>query len=175
MLWKLALCVPFCLAANLTDYRTLRIPNKLVVYTALAGLALQLLLNGPAGIGQWLAGMLPAFILLPFFALRMMGAGDIKLLAALGSVLGAQSAVVLLFASLLASGVIGAVVLLARGEFGVRFRVLGRYFKSCFMARTVLPYADEDRATGSSGKFAFSYGITLGLLLVACYYLLYRS
>ena len=80
MLWKVALCVPFCLAANLTDYRTLRIPNKLVVYTALAGLALQLLLNGPAGIGQWLAGMLPAFILLPFFALRMMGAGDIKLL-----------------------------------------------------------------------------------------------
>ena len=82
------LCFLFCLAANWTDHCTLRIPNKIILWSATAGIIVQIFLYGWTGVLQWAGGLLPAFVLLPFFALRMLGAGDIKLLSTLGGMLG---------------------------------------------------------------------------------------
>src|SRR5437763_974094 len=60
----------------------------------------------------WLPG---AALFFPFFALGGMGAGDVKLLAALGAWLGpVESLWVAMFAAM-AGGVLGLIVALARG------------------------------------------------------------
>ncbi len=166
-MWKFALCLPFCLAANWIDWKTYKIPNRLVVALMLTGLMIQSVTAGPPGAVAWFMGLLPAFLLLPFFALRMLGAGDIKLLSALGGLLGIHIAFLLIAFSIVVSGVIGIVVLFVRGSFSARFRVLWQYLKSCLLLRTILPYTSGNKDAESDGKFAFSFGITGGLLLAA--------
>ena len=65
----------------------------MVVAILLLGLVSQLLASGYAGIVDWLAGMAVGLaFFLPFYIGRGMGAGDVKLLAAVGSVLGPVAA-----------------------------------------------------------------------------------
>jgi prepilin peptidase CpaA len=87
-------------AAVWHDVRARRIPNAIVFYGTLAGLALHGLLpagdglfNTPMGSLGWassLGGMaLGLLVLMPMYALRLMGAGDVKLLAMVGAFVGA--------------------------------------------------------------------------------------
>jgi prepilin peptidase CpaA len=71
------------------DLLTHRVPNKLTGCLLCVGLALGLSLGGWRGVTDAILGTLVGLgILLPFHLLRAMGAGDVKLLAAFGSLLG---------------------------------------------------------------------------------------
>lgn len=113
-----------CLAvACAWDWRQRRIPNALVLATAATGLALQTLL--PAGQGLFAAtspgavGTGPALLalvalLLPgllLWRLRFFGAGDAKLLAAVGPFVGPAGVLPVLLFTLVCGGVLA---LLAR-------------------------------------------------------------
>jgi prepilin peptidase CpaA len=68
-----------------------RISNRLTVSVLCAGLTLQLALAGWEALGQAALGMIVGLtVLLPLYLLRATGAGDVKLLAALGTLLGPQ-------------------------------------------------------------------------------------
>lgn len=72
-----------------SDIRSNRIPNYLTLGCALAGLGFQLGFHGLAGLADGLLGMVLGFGLLIFFYwMGGMGAGDVKALAALGTWLG---------------------------------------------------------------------------------------
>jgi prepilin peptidase CpaA len=96
-------------AAVYSDVRSHRIPNTLSLLGLVAGLALQFLGHGLSGMA---AGLLGAGVGLgcfaPFYLLRAMGAGDLKLLAAVGAFLGPQAAFHAALFSLLAGG-LGAI------------------------------------------------------------------
>jgi prepilin peptidase CpaA len=98
------------------DVRARRIPNVLTFGAALAAVAYAGIHGGWAGIGTsaagWLAG---AALFFPFFALGGMGAGDVKLLAALGAWLGPGESVWVAMFAAMSGGVLGLVVALARG------------------------------------------------------------
>ena len=105
------------LVAVVFDVRTRRIPNWLTFGAALAASAsTRRSTAGLPGVGiaaaGWLAG---AALFFPFFALGGMGAGDVKLLAALGAWLGPAESVWLAIFAAMAGGVLGLVVALARG------------------------------------------------------------
>jgi prepilin peptidase CpaA len=103
------------LVACVFDVRTRRLPNALTFGAALAAFAFALFQGGAAGLGWSVAGWLTAVALFfPFFALGGFGAGDVKLLAALGAWLGAFDALYLAFYTALAGGVMAVVVLMAR-------------------------------------------------------------
>ena len=71
-----------------TDLRTSRIPNLLTFSAAAAGLAWHAF-GGWAPLASALGGLaLGLLLFLPIYLLRGMGAGDVKLLAALGAWLG---------------------------------------------------------------------------------------
>jgi prepilin peptidase CpaA len=77
--------------ALVTDLRFRRIPNWLTGSTLLVGLAMNSYLRGLDGTVSSLEGMaLGLTLLLPLWWFRVMGAGDVKLLAAFGAVLGPQ-------------------------------------------------------------------------------------
>src|SRR4029450_2877695 len=84
-------CVVVALVAvaSITDVRTRRIPNLLTFGAAIAALLFHVSTGGASGLitsaGGWMLG---AALFFPVFALRGMGAGDVKLLAAVGAWVG---------------------------------------------------------------------------------------
>jgi prepilin peptidase CpaA len=78
-----------------SDLRTRRIPNMLVLATALIGITVSMAAKPvAAGLIQALAGLGTGLaIWFPFYAFRMIGAGDVKLFAAASTFLGARLAV----------------------------------------------------------------------------------
>jgi prepilin peptidase CpaA len=103
-------------AACAIDLRERRIPNWLTLGAAVAGVGYHVALAGPSGLltagAGWLVGV--AIFFLPF-ALGGLGAGDIKLLAALGAWLGPQDVTWLALFTGVAGGVLALGVSLARG------------------------------------------------------------
>lgn len=111
-------------AAVWHDVRSRRIPNAIVFYGALLGLTLHLLL--PAGAGLFAAPMgslgiasslgglaLGLLVLMPMYAFRLMGAGDVKLLSMVGAFVG-MGAIMPVFVIVLAFGGLLALVFAAR-------------------------------------------------------------
>jgi prepilin peptidase CpaA len=71
------------------DLHSRRIPNVLTFGAALLGFAASTLVAGMPGLGGSTAGWaVAAAMWLPFYALGGMGAGDVKLMAAIGTWLG---------------------------------------------------------------------------------------
>jgi prepilin peptidase CpaA len=85
---QLMICGFMLLLAVGWDVKTHRIPNQLVIGGGLIGLATAFL---PDGIG-WQSSILGSIaglaVFLPLYMLRILGAGDVKLLSAVGSFVG---------------------------------------------------------------------------------------
>jgi prepilin peptidase CpaA len=111
--------------ACVTDVRTRRIPNALTFGAAALAILFHLTASGLPGLQTALLGWLVGLVVfLPFFLLGGMGAGDVKLLAALGAWLGPGDAFWLAIYASLAGGVMGLVVALARGYLATALRNL---------------------------------------------------
>ena len=104
------------LAAAIYDIRFRRIPNWLV----LSGFCLALVLNVAllrldgltlAGLGAVLAFA----VYLPLFALRAMGAGDVKLMIAVGAFTGPRNWLILFLLTAILGGILAVALLLIRG------------------------------------------------------------
>ena len=84
-----AMTLTVALVACVTDIRSRRIPNVLTFGAAVAGLLFHLATGGrDAGFDSAMGYLAGTALFLPFFLLGGMGAGDIKLLAALGAWIG---------------------------------------------------------------------------------------
>lgn len=97
-------------AAGISDLRTRRIPNWLTLSGVLAGLAMNSFLFGFNGLGQSAAGLGLAFgVYIMLYTLRAMGAGDVKLMAGVGAIVGPAD----WFGIFLITSVIGGISALA--------------------------------------------------------------
>jgi prepilin peptidase CpaA len=102
--------------ALITDLRTRRIPNWLTVTAFLAGVVLNLVASGTQGGVSAIEGAALGFgLLIPFYVLRVMGAGDVKLLAACGALLGPENLLAAAAAGALVGGVLSLVILARTG------------------------------------------------------------
>jgi prepilin peptidase CpaA len=103
-------------AACVTDLRSARIPNALTFGAACTGLAFHVV--APQGSGFAFAGaglLVGLLVFFPFFALGAMGAGDVKLMAAIGVWVGWQPALNVALYGALAGGVLAGVVAMWQG------------------------------------------------------------
>ena len=92
--------------AAVYDWLYQRIPNRLVLVGLLVALAFRFLFYGGSGVVDALVGMLTGFtLLLPFYVMGGMAAGDVKLMTMVGAFLGPQFT----FFSLLGSFLVGGV------------------------------------------------------------------
>ncbi|MEO8655346.1 MAG: A24 family peptidase [Ramlibacter sp.] len=105
---RTATLVVLLIAAAAIDYRSYRIPNWLTLTGTLIGLALS-----AATAARPLSGFLWALagaatglaMLLPLYAMRVLGAGDVKLMAMVGAFLGLPEIVPALLCVFLAGGI----------------------------------------------------------------------
>ena len=115
-LWVAGPVIVLVTVATRADVRTRTIPNRLTFPALLLGLAVHGVLAGAGGLTSSLAGMaIAGGILLPGWGFRWMGAGDVKLMAAVGAWLAWPQALIAVLASLVMGGAISLIVALRRG------------------------------------------------------------
>jgi prepilin peptidase CpaA len=109
----------FASVAAVIDVRSRRIPNWLTFSAVLGGLVFNFVHLGPPGALVALAGAAVGLgILFPFYAVRAIGAGDVKLLAGLGAFLGPLALVSVVVYGAVVGGIISAIMLARRRELG---------------------------------------------------------
>lgn len=102
------------LAAVICDMKTYRVPNYLNAVGCITGVLYSVLTQGIRGLGHSLLGIgIPVVLLFVLFRWKVVGAGDIKLLSAIGSFVYADIVKVVLMAFVMAA-VYGAFSLICR-------------------------------------------------------------
>jgi prepilin peptidase CpaA len=115
VIWISTLILTF--VAAWLDWRTRRIPNWLTVSGLLLGITVNSALTGWHGAKLSLAGAVLALAIpLPLVLLRGLGAGDWKLLGAVGAMLGPILFLFVLFGTILASALMALVQMLRTGR-----------------------------------------------------------
>jgi prepilin peptidase CpaA len=105
--WIAGGAVLLCGAAAWCDLQYRRIPNALTLPSVAVALCLHGFMHGVPGLLLSLGGMLvAAALVVPGYALGFTGAGDVKLLAAVGALLGLPAALYAALLSLVLGGVL---------------------------------------------------------------------
>ncbi|HOM01727.1 MAG TPA: prepilin peptidase [Acetivibrio sp.] len=153
------------LAALISDIRHYKIKNRLTFSFMLIGLATNLILEGISGLIKSLLGIAVPFLLLfVLYALRMLGAGDIKLFSAIGAVLGFKAALWIMAYSFLAGGVIALIIVIVNRNGKERLFNIFNYLKNVFLTFNIQPYTNfEDK--GSKAVFRMAYAISCGVII----------
>jgi prepilin peptidase CpaA len=146
--------------ASVIDVLRRRIPNAISFATAAAGVALAA--SGASGVtvassllGLTLAGLL----MLPGHVLGATGAGDVKLFAAAGAVIGAGQVVEAFLCVAIAGGVLAAGVAWWRGRFARTVAQLGRLCGQPGQARAVIESPTEHN------RFPYGPAIAVGCVV----------
>jgi prepilin peptidase CpaA len=151
--------------ACVTDIRARKIPNILTFGAAAGGLFYHLWIGGPAGLALGLAGWaLGIALFLPFFLLRGMGAGDVKLLAALGAWLGPLQVVWLALFASIAGGVLALVVAFAAGHLRTMFGNISTMLLFWYVAGPK-PVPDQTLDRSKSPRLAYAIPIFIGTVI----------
>jgi prepilin peptidase CpaA len=153
------------IVACISDLRTRRIPNALTFSAIAAALAFHGFTGGPSVAGWSLAGCgLGALLFLPLFALRGMGAGDVKLLAAVGAWLGPSQVATAALVTSIAGGVIALAVALGHGYLRTACRNLWLLLTH-WRVMGIRP-VDELTLDGTRGpRLAYALPIAIGTLV----------
>jgi prepilin peptidase CpaA len=157
--------IAIALVACVWDVKSARIPNWLTFTAAVAAVVFHALAPQGHGLGAAVGGLLLGLaIFFPLFALRAMGAGDIKLLAALGAWIGwSQVFWVAMYASV-AGGVLAIVVMLARGHFWKGLQNI-RTLLTFWMIAGVKPLPSVSLDDPKSVRLPYAVPIAVGLMV----------
>lgn len=163
---KIALLLILLVVAAYFDITSRRIPNQLVLAGLIASFILEINLNGFEGFRAWGLGLLVGFgAFLPLYMLRAMGAGDVKLMAMVGSFLGPLFAIGAVITTLIVGGILAIAMAMYSG-------VLMQTMKNVRTVLTVGMYKtlsgggmQLDAPAASAGSMPYAVAIGLGTLV----------
>ena len=160
-LFLLSFALVLAVIAAIVDVQQHRIPNWLTYPGIALGLALRAVFFGWKGLASALEGcLLAGGIMLVFYLVRAMGAGDVKLMAALGSIVGPQHAVVVLLATAIFGGLLGIAYAIYRGRIGSTLKNVGSVLR--FHAWAGLQ-AHPDLNLDNPAALRMPYGLAIAL------------
>ena len=112
-----ALAAAVAVTAAFSDVRHRRIPNRLTYSSMGAGFLAQAAFHGWRGMLSSIeGGLVFGGLFLVFYLIHAMGAGDVKLAAALGLIVGASASLEVMFATAMAGGALAIVFMVASGR-----------------------------------------------------------
>jgi len=160
-----ALALALAVWAGWLDWRSRRIPNWLTVPAALLGLGAQTLATGWPGTKSALEGSgLGLGLLLPFVLARGLGAGDWKLMGALGAFLGPARLVVVLLGTVAIAAIMAVVEMVRKKRVKQTLANLWTLFLIVF---TFGHHAVRDNITlDNPGLMALPFGVAAALATV---------
>ena len=156
-----AVLVGLLATACVSDLRTRLIPNQLVLAIIAAGLLYAMVTKpGISGFSHAGAGFLTGLgVWFPFYLLRMLGAGDVKLFAASATFLGARGAVEGALYTALFGGALALVYMVLSSGWSWTFIRLGHGVQHPAMLRN----APED--DGARRRMPYALAIAAGVLV----------
>jgi prepilin peptidase CpaA len=150
-------------AAAVIDLRTRRVPNALTLGIAAAGVVLAAGGAGRVGIAAAVGGCLAGLLLmLPGHLLGATGGGDVKLMGALGTLLGPAGTVTAFLVTAIAGGAIALVVAARRRRMT---QTCGAVARLVATAGRVAPDIEHPSA---GNRFAYAPAIAVGACAAAC-------
>jgi prepilin peptidase CpaA len=162
MTFGYSVAVGIALVASVFDLQSRRIPNALTFGAAAAGLIFAAATGGVSGVGASLAGWLLAMALwLPIYALGGMGAGDVKLMAAVGVWLGPAGALHAALYAAIAGAVLALMLAFARGILRQTFQNVQLLIVHWQVAG-FSPHAQLTLATAKSPRLAYAVPVLIG-------------
>jgi prepilin peptidase CpaA len=149
-------------AATVIDLRTRRIPNDLTA--AMVGVGLGLAATGTSGItvaASFAGFFLGLLLMVPGYTLGATGAGDVKLMGAVGAIVGPTVVVSAFLFTAIAGGLLAIIVAAKR-------RRLGDTLKQT-KALVAVPVAAPQRirAADRASRFAYGPAIAVGSVVAA--------
>lgn len=149
--------------AATTDMRDRRIPNWLVGSTLLIGFVLNVFLYGIPGLKNAALGLgISLVVYVPLYVLRAMGAGDVKLMAAIGALTGPGHWLRIFFLTALLGGLAALVLIASRGSAGRAVRNLGLIAKNLASGHPPYHNAPELDVTSGAG-LSLPHGAVIAL------------
>jgi prepilin peptidase CpaA len=147
------------------DLHNRRIPNYVTFGSALLALGYGAVTGGWSGLGLSASGWaLGIALFVPFFLLRGMGAGDVKLLAALGAWVGPMSLLSLTFYTAIAGGVMALLVVLWQRKLVTTFRNV--WLLVChFRVAGLQPMSELSLENKNAPRLAYGLPIAVGAML----------
>ena len=150
------------LVATVVDIRTRRIPNDLTA--TMAGLGLGLAATGISGVPLWasIAGFAVGLaLMMPGHLLGATGAGDVKLMGAVGAIVGPATVVSAFLFTAVAGGVLAVVVAARRRRLKATLAGTGRLLSGPGEVK------EEIRSATAASRFAYGPAIAVGSVLAA--------
>ena len=161
-LWVAIPVITLVVLATRADVRSRTIPNRLTGPALLLGVAVRFALGGaPGAVDALFGALLAGGLLFPGWLARFMGAGDVKLMAAVGAWLGHPGGLIAAVVALIAGGVIALVV-------AIRYGVLLQALRNCAALVTGLSRGPGRRPTPvtSGVRFPFAPAVLAGVVFV---------
>jgi prepilin peptidase CpaA len=151
-------------AGAVWDLITYRIPNRLTYTAMVIGLISQVCLLGWSGLWIGPLGLLlGGAIFLVLYLLRTMGAGDVKLMAAVGAFAGPRAVVEIALYSAIAGGVIALGVAIFKGRLRRTFENVGHLVRfHAVMGAETHPTVNLENPDAL--RFAYGAAIFVGTL-----------
>jgi prepilin peptidase CpaA len=158
-----AVLVVIVVTAAIYDLRYRKIPNWLVLTGLVLGFGLNTFLFGLTGLASSALGMgLALLIYFPLYLLRAMGAGDAKLMAAVGSLVGWGNWLAIFVATAVIGGLLGLIVLLFAGRIRKTFWNIGWILNEILHFRA--PYhSSEELDVRSAQGMRMPHGVAIAL------------
>lgn len=165
-----AVLVPGILLASWIDYKARKVPNWLNAALALAGFAVQFHFYGTSGLaaGGW--GLLVGFgVLIVPWAMHGMGAGDVKLMMAIGVWFGPMMTAVSFCVGAVIGGVVAAIMILSTGRLWQAMSNLQTIMIKVSSPKTAFSEYGGAKTFGNTSQL-LPYGVplTAGSLIVLC-------
>lgn len=155
--------------AMLSDLRARKIPNRLLAVALVVALLEQCWQHGVMDGGlAWLGGCLVGMVLLvPGYLLRMMGAGDVKLLGTVGAFFGVLGAVQIGLVSCVFGGLYGLMMMIRQRQ--VRAGLVNSKWM-LFSAAQIFGSSlkRSESAPATIGRIPYAVAIALGTACVLC-------
>ena len=159
---------PATVYAAVVDCRQRRVPNRVTAAVALSGLAVASWFGGWAGAAGALAGLTVGFgVLVVPWAMGAMGAGDVKLMAAIGAWFGPSLTLLGLGASAICGGLLAAIVILGGRRWSIVWANLKTIAAKCCRLETAFgEYGSAASLAPQELLLPYAVPLTAGSLLV---------
>jgi prepilin peptidase CpaA len=153
------------LAGSVTDVKSRRIPNYITFPSILLGLAMHLAIGGwKQFLLSLAAGLICGIAFLLFYVAGGMGAGDVKLMTAVGCIAGLPHVAYLLVLTALAGGVMALGLAFARGRLQQTISNVGA-IASHHTQEGFAPHPDINLSNASTLRLPYALAIASGSLL----------
>jgi prepilin peptidase CpaA len=149
-------------ASAIVDLRSRRVPNAITAGTAVTGIGLAALHGTGLSVTAALAGLaIGLLLMMPGHLVGATGAGDVKLFAALGTLLGPVGIGVAFIYTAIAGGLLAVLVAVMRRRLEVTVERTGA------LLRTGGANVEEIEAPTADNRFAYAPAIAIGALVAA--------